>query len=111
MKTAIFVKEFEENAISMGLSGNGNLRDAIDACEEAYPQWIDAKVQQPAPYTAVLAIVSGKPRANITLCEAYQLCTYYPDGEWEVEEYPLAKGLVVKWWMPLPPHPRDHDRG
>lgn len=61
-------------------------------------RWVDAKERQPEYGVSVLAVASGKA-ANITLCNAITFATFW-DG-WELDDYPQAENLVVKWWRPM----------
>lgn len=61
-------------------------------------RWVDAKERQPEYGVSVLAVASGKA-ANITLCDAIVFATFW-DG-WELDDYPQAESLVVKWWRPM----------
>lgn len=55
----------------------------------------------------VLAIVSGKPHENITLCQAIMLAGYFGEEGWLVNEYPEWERPVVTHWMPLPELPKN----
>ena len=58
----------------------------------------------------VLAIVSGKPHENITLCQAIMLAGYFGEEGWLVNEYPEWERPVVTHWMPLPELPKNKER-
>lgn len=72
-------------------------------------KWVDAGARQPEYGVSVLAVASGKA-GNITLCDAVVLATAY-DG-WELDDYPQAEDVTVKWWMPIVESPdgTEHDR-
>ena len=61
----------------------------------------------------VLAVVSGKPHENITLCYALMTAGYFPGEGWVVNEYPEWENPTITHWMPLPELPeedlRDHE--
>lgn len=61
-------------------------------------KWVDAGARQPEYGVPVLAVASGKA-GNITLCNAVVFATFY-DG-WELDDYPQAEDVAVKWWMPI----------
>lgn len=67
---------------------------------------MDAKERQPEYGVSVLAVASGKA-ANITLCNAITFATFW-DG-WELDDYPQAENLVVKWWRPMVESPEGGD--
>lgn len=56
-----------------------------------------------------LAVASGKA-GNITLCDAVVFATAY--NGWELDDYPQAEDVAVKWWMPIVESPEgtEHDR-
>lgn len=72
-------------------------------------KWVDAGACQPEYGVPVLAVASGKA-GNITLCNAVVFATFY-DG-WELDDYPQAEDVAVKWWMPIVESPEgtEHDR-
>lgn len=61
-------------------------------------KWVDAKERQPEYGVSVLAVASGKA-ANITLRDAITFATFW--DSWELDDYPQAKDVVVKWWRPM----------
>lgn len=69
-------------------------------------RWVDAKERQPEYGVSVLAVASGKA-ANITLCDAIVFAAFW-DG-WELDDYPQAENLVVKWWRPMVESPEGGD--
>lgn len=88
--------------IEQFLATNNDRQNKFDA------PWISVKDRLPEKEEFVLAIVSGKPRDNITLDETLMIATYYPnDAEWCVEEFPEWICPTVKYWMPVPDLPGD----
>lgn len=71
-------------------------------------KWVDAGARQPEYGASVLAVASGKAE-NITLCDAVVLATFL-DG-WELDDYPQAEDVAVKWWVPMVESPEgtEHD--
>lgn len=65
-------------------------------------KWVNPAERLPEYGVPVLAVVSGKTR-NITLLDAVVIATFY-DG-WELEDYPPADELTVKWWLPMAESP------
>ena len=70
-------------------------------------KWISAKKKLPKEHRLVLCIVSGKPRSNITLYDAYQLGSWSKDDGWIIDEWPDWEDADVSWWMPLPDPPKE----
>lgn len=72
-------------------------------------KWVDARARQPEYGVPVLAVASGKA-GNITLCDAVVFATAY--NGWELDDYPQAEDVAVKWWMPIVESPEgtEHDR-
>ena len=68
-------------------------------------EWVNVEERLPEEGESVLCIVNGKPRKNITLCEAYQLGVWYKEDGWLIDEYPEWRDVEVLWWMPLPDAP------
>lgn len=67
--------------------------------------WVSVEDKLPEEHKVVLCIVSGKPRSNITLDEAYQLGSWnYADG-WIIDEWPDWEDATVYWWRELPEPP------
>lgn len=67
--------------------------------------WVSVEDKLPEEHKLVLCIVSGKPRSNITLDEAYQLGSWnYADG-WIIDEWPDWEDATVYWWRELPEPP------
>lgn len=71
-------------------------------------KWVDVGARQPEYGVPVLAVASGKA-GNITLCDAVVFATFY-DG-WELDDYPQAEDVTVKWWLPMAESPEgtEHD--
>ena len=69
-------------------------------------RWVDAKERQPEYGVSVLAVASGKA-ANITLCDVIVFATFW-DG-WELDDYPQAENVTVKWWRPMVESPEGGD--
>ena len=73
-------------------------------------KWISVKERLPDDEKdgeTVLAIVSGKPHKNITLCHALMTAGYFPGEGWVVNEYPEWENPIVTHWMPLPEPPEE----
>lgn len=81
--------------------------EALRAQQESKPQWISVKDRLPEDMGAVLVIVSGTPRKNITLDGAYEFGEYDPDEGWILEMWPEWKDATVTHWMPLPEPPEE----
>lgn len=73
-------------------------------------KWISVKERLPDDEKdgeTVLAVVSGKPHENITLCHALMTAGYFPGEGWVVNEYPEWENPTVTHWMPLPEPPEE----
>lgn len=73
-------------------------------------KWISVKERLPDDEKdgeTVLAIVSGKPHKNITLCHALMTAGYFPGEGWVVNEYPEWENPTITHWMPLPELPEE----
>ena len=73
-------------------------------------EWISVKERLPDDEKdgeMVLAVVSGKPHENITLCHALMTAGYFPGEGWVVNEYPEWENPTVTHWMPLPEPPEE----
>ena len=70
---------------------------------------VDAGARQPEYGVPVLAVASGKA-GDITLCDAVVFATFW--DSWELDDYPRAEDVAVKWWMPMVESPEgtEHDR-
>lgn len=64
-------------------------------------EWRNADYELPVDDKFVLALVSGKPRANIKWVDTPCIAHYYDSDGWIVEEYPDWENPTVKWWMPI----------
>ncbi len=68
--------------------------------------WISVDGRLPETDEFVLAIVSGKPKSNITLVDAPEVVSYWRDTEeWFIDAYPEWDNPKVTYWMPLPEPP------
>ena len=81
--------------------------DYFDATLTPPNEWVSVENAMPAEHKSVLCIVSGKPRPNITLEEAYQLGSWNKADGWIIDEYLDWEDAVVLWWMPLPEPPKE----
>lgn len=82
----------------------------LEAADVISAEWIKADERLPDDERdgeTVLAIVSGKPHENITLCQAIMLAGYFGEEGWLVNEYPEWERPVVTHWMPLPGLPKN----
>ena len=73
-------------------------------------EWISVKERLPDDEKdgeTVLAVVSGKPHENITLCYALMTAGYFPGEGWVVNEYPEWENPTITHWMPLPKPPEE----
>ena len=73
-------------------------------------KWISVKERLPDDEKdgeTVLAVVSGKPHENITLCHALMTAGYFPEEGWVVNEYPEWENPTITHWMPLPEPPEE----
>lgn len=73
-------------------------------------EWISVKERLPDDEKdgeTVLAVVSGKPHENITLCHALMTAGYFPGEGWVVNEYPEWENPTITHWMPLPKPPEE----
>lgn len=61
-------------------------------------RWIPVTERLPEYGVSVLAVASGKA-ANITLRDTVVFATFW-DG-WELDDYPQAEDVAVKWWRPM----------
>lgn len=85
----------------------------FDTAEEAISalsppnEWVSVENALPPKNESVLCIVSGKPKPNITLEEAYQLGSWNKADGWIIDEYLDWEDADVSWWRKLP-EPPDH---
>ena len=78
--------------------------------ETTKPGWISVKERMPDDEKdgeTVLAVVSGKPHENITLCHVLMTAGYFPGEGWVVNEYPEWENPTITHWMPLPEPPEE----
>ena len=68
-------------------------------------EWVNVENAFPPKNESVLCIVSGKPKPNITLKDAYQLGSWNKDDGWIIDEWLDWEGANVTWWMKLPETP------
>ena len=75
-------------------------------------EWVSVGTDMPPEHEPVLCIVSGKPRSNITLDEAYQLGSWNKADGWIIDEWPEWEDANVSWWceLPEPPDRRPQER-
>ncbi|ERK62984.1 MULTISPECIES: DUF551 domain-containing protein [unclassified Oscillibacter] len=82
-----------------------------DGCDYFAPtltpsnEWVSVENAMPPEDETVLCIVSGKPKPNIALEDAYQLGSWDKDDRWIIDEYLDWEDADVSWWMPLPEPP------
>ena len=93
--------------VGKGLSSYGELIGCIEDAPTLTPpnEWVNVEERLPEEGESVLCIVNGKPRKNITLCEAYQLGVWCKEDGWLIDEYSEWRDVEVLWWMPLPDAP------
>ena len=68
-------------------------------------EWVSVENALPPEHESVLCIVSGKPKPNITLEDAYQLGSWNKADGWIIDEWLDWEGANVTWWMKLPEPP------
>ena len=68
-------------------------------------EWVSVENALPPEHEPVLCIVSGKPKANIILEEAYQLGSWNKADGWIIDEYLDWEDADVSWWRKLPEPP------
>lgn len=68
-------------------------------------EWVSVENAFPPKNESVLCIVSGKPKPNITLKDAYQLGSWNKADGWIIDEWLDWEGANVTWWMKLPETP------
>mgnify|MGYP007004265849 CR=1 FL=1 len=71
-------------------------------------KWVNAAERLPEYGVSVLAVASGKAK-NITLRDTAVFATFW--DAWELDDYPQAEGVTVKWWRPMVESPEEveHD--
>ena len=68
-------------------------------------EWVSVENALPPEHEPVLCIVSGNPKPNITLEDAYQLGSWNKADGWIIDEWLDWERANVKWWMKLPESP------
>ena len=68
-------------------------------------EWVSVEDASPPEHESVLCIVSGKPKPNITLENAYQIGSWNKADGWIIDEWLDWEGANVTWWMKLPETP------
>ena len=68
-------------------------------------KWVSVEQAMPPEHETVLCIVSGKPKPNIMLEDAYQLGSWNKADGWIIDEWLDWEGANVTWWMKLPEPP------
>mgnify|MGYP002795747946 CR=1 FL=1 len=68
-------------------------------------EWVSVEQAMPPEHEPVLCIVSGKPKPNIMLEDAYQLGSWNKADGWIIDEWLDWEGANVTWWMKLPAPP------
>lgn len=73
-------------------------------------EWVGVEDAFPPEHESMLCIVSGKPKPNITLEDAYQLGSWNKADGWIIDEWLDWEGANVTWWMKLPEPPYRRPR-
>lgn len=83
-------------------------RKALQSTLTPPNEWVRVKDAMPPEHEPVLCIVSGSPKPNIILDEAYQLGSWNKDDGWIIDEYLERTDADVLWWrmLPVPPYHR-----
>ena len=83
-------------------------RKALQSTLTPPNEWVRVKDVMPPEHEPVLCIVSGSPKPNIILDEAYQLGSWNKDDGWIIDEYLEWTDADVLWWrmLPVPPYHR-----
>ena len=68
-------------------------------------EWVSVEQAMPTEHETVLCIVSGEPKPNIMLEDAYQLGSWNKADGWIIDEWLDWEGANVTWWMKLPEPP------
>ena len=68
-------------------------------------EWVSVEDAFPPKNESALCIVSGKPKPNITLKDAYQLGSWNKADGWIIDEWLDWEGANVTRWMKLPETP------
>ena len=97
----------EENADPHFLNGVESVLEWAQTLPTLTPpnEWVSVENAFPPKNESVLCIVSGKPKPNITLKDAYQLGSWNKDDGWIIDEWLDWEGANVTWWMKLPETP------
>lgn len=77
-------------------------RKALQSTLTSPNEWVRVKDAMPPEHEPVLCIVSGSPKPNIILDEAYQLGSWNKDDGWIIDEYLEWTDADVLWWRMLP---------
>ena len=94
--------------------GDGNrlvyLKDVLSLIDEQPTltppnEWVSVEQAMPPEHEPVLCIVSGKPKPNIMLEDAYQLGSWNKADGWIIDEWLDWEGANVTWLMKLPAPP------
>ena len=80
-------------------------RKALQSTLTPPNEWVSVEQAMPPEHETVLCIVSGKPKPNITLEDAYQIGSWNKADGWIIDEYLDWEDADVSWWMPLPAPP------
>lgn len=91
----------ERNA--WALSAKRVLADTKNEC-------VAASERLPDHEEFVLAIVSGKPKSNITLRGSYEIASYSKKEGWCVETFPFWERPTVIYWRELPSGPHEREK-
>ena len=71
-------------------------------------EWISVKERLPDEGEGyVAAVVSGKPRRNVTLDNAIELAEYDRNEGWILEMWPEWTNANITHWQPLPEPPKE----
>lgn len=93
-----------------GIHGCAIIRDAKDRIAALTSPWISVDDRLPETEDFVIAIVSGKPKSNITLVDAPEVASYWRDtDEWFIDAYPEWDDPKVTYWMPIPGAPEEKE--
>ena len=101
----------ETGAFSKGVNKGLNIARSAMRNPDAIPtltppnEWVSVENALPPEHESVLCIVSGKPKPNITLEDAYQLGSWNKADGWIIDEWLDWEGANVTWWMKLPAPP------
>ena len=101
----------EKNADPRFLNGVESILEWAQTLPTLTPpnEWVSVENAFPPKNESVLCIVSGKPKPNITLKDAYQLGSWNKADGWIIDEWLDWEGANVTWWMPLPEPPEKEN--